>query len=119
MAAARERLRDAEQVSVASLEVPREWPAGAGFDLVVVSEVGYFLSPAGLEGLVTRIAASLTPDGVIVLCHWRHPIEGWVLDGDDVHAGFVDDRLPPLAATYQDRDVEIRVHSGDWPDPQS
>ena len=40
------------------MAAPQEWPEGA-FDLVVVSEVGYFLSPAGLDGLVGRVAASL------------------------------------------------------------
>jgi len=119
LAAARERFRDDERVAVVDLDVPHEWPQDVGFDLVVVSEVGYFMSPAGLEKLVGRIAGSLTPDGVLVLCHWRHTVEGWVLDAEDVHAGFEDPRLPQLSATYRDRDVEIRVHADDhgWPDP--
>lgn len=117
LAAAWERFRDDDRVSVGTLDAPREWPSDMTFDLVVVSEVGYFLSPADLEALVARIASSLRPEGVIVLCHWRHPVEGWVLDGEDVHAGFLDPRLPPLAASYQDNDVEIRVQAREWPDP--
>lgn len=119
LAAARERFRDDDRVSVADLDVPHDWPQDVSFDLVVISEVGYFMSPAELEQLVSHIAASLVPDGVLVLCHWRHSIEGWVLDADDVHLGFEDSRLPGLSATYRDRDVEIRVHADDhgWPDP--
>ncbi len=119
LAAARERFRDDGRVRVSDLDVPHEWPQDVAFDLVVVSEVGYFMSPAGLEQLVGRIAGSLAPDGVLVLCHWRHTVEGWVLDAEDVHAGFEDPRLPQLSATYRDRDVEIRVHAHahGWPDP--
>ena len=119
VAAADRRFQDVDHVEVLAIDVPREWPGDGLFDLVVVSEVGYFMNPLGLEQLVTRVAGSLNPDGVVVLCHWRHPIEGWVLDGDDVHAGFQDPRLPPVAASYRDRDVEILVLAPEdtWPDP--
>ena len=53
---------------------------------------------------------------MVTLCHWRHPVEGWVLDADDVHRRFTDGSLPPLQATYRDRDLEIHVHAPDWPD---
>ncbi len=119
LSAARRRFADNRRVSVADLDVPQEWAHGVGFDLIVVSEVGYFLSPVELDLLVDRIGASLTADGVLVLCHWRHRVAGWVMDAEQVHAGFEDPRLPPLGATYRDRDVEIRVHTRDdgWPDP--
>ncbi len=118
LAAARARFADQERVRVAELDVPWDWPDGR-FDLVVVSEVGYFLSPAALDALVGKIGASLAQGGVLVLCHWRHPVEGWVLDGPDVHRRFEDASLLPVAATYRDRDVEIQVHArlDGWPDP--
>ncbi|WP_104180250.1 bifunctional PIG-L family deacetylase/class I SAM-dependent methyltransferase [Arthrobacter sp. B0490] len=66
--------------------VPRDWPRGEGpFDLVVLSETGYFLSSDQLDEVIRLIRASLDDDGVLLLCHWRHPIEGWELDGDAVH----------------------------------
>ncbi len=119
VAAATRRFRDDDRVTVERLDVPADWPQDETFDLVVVSELGYFMSPGGLEALVDRIASTLGPTGVVVLCHWRHPIEGWVLDADAVHAGFESSRLPGLRATYRDDDVEIRVHARrtEWPDP--
>ena len=116
--AARRRLAGREHVTLADLDVPTTWPDDGSFDLVVVSEVGYFLSPAAVDGLVGRIASTLAIDGVVVLCHWRHPVEGWVLDADDVHRRFAEGPLPPVQATYLDRDVEIRVHADEWPDHQ-
>jgi SAM-dependent methyltransferase len=116
LAVARRRLADRDEVVLADLDVPAAWPEGR-FDLVVVSEVGYFLSPAAVDALVQRIATSLTPGGVVALCHWRHPVEGWVLDAAQVHRRFEDaDAIPPLRAEYRDRDVEIRVHADSWPD---
>lgn len=107
VAAARWRLARRTQVDVRHLDLPREWPPGT-FDLVVVSEVGYFLTPAGLDELIERIASSLTDDGVVLLCHWRHPVLGWPLSGPDVHARFrAATELPPVSAAYADRDVEI------------
>jgi SAM-dependent methyltransferase len=115
--AAAVRFQDDDRVDVAQLEVPRQWPSGR-FDLVVVSEVGYFMSAAGLERLVERVAGALTPDGVVVLCHWRHPIEGWPLDADAVRDGFQRGELHDVAARYLDRDIEILVLAGrdNWPD---
>ncbi len=119
LATARRRFAEDARVSVLELDVPQDWPQDLEPDLVVVSEVGYFLSPAELDALVDRIVTTLAPGGVVVLCHWRHQVDGWVLDADDVHRGFEDARLPPLSATYRDRDVEIRVHAEEhgWPDP--
>lgn len=113
---ARERLGD--HVDVRLLDVPSEWPEGR-FDLAVVSEVGYFLSPASLDRLVARLDACLEPTGALVLCHWRHPVEGWALDGSQVHERVAARLALPLQATYTDRDVEVRVHAADgtWPDP--
>ncbi|MFC7431628.1 MULTISPECIES: PIG-L family deacetylase [unclassified Agrococcus] len=98
-------------------DVPWTWPDGR-FDLVVVSELGYFLSPAALEALVERVAGSLSPHGAVALCHWRHPVRGWVLDADAVHAAFDVEAVPPRAASYADGDVrmELRAHRRTMPD---
>lgn len=118
---ARERLGHLPHVVVRQLEVPRGWPEGDGtLDLLVVSEVGYFLSPVDLDGTVERAAASLAPGGAVVLCHWRHPVVGWALDGAAVHRRFAETLGLPVAARYADRDVEILVLCApdDLPDPQ-
>jgi predicted TPR repeat methyltransferase len=114
LAAARRRLTHRPGVTLAAVDVSRDWPEGS-FDLVVISEVGYFLSPAALDRLVDRVAASLTADGVVVLCHWRHRVQGWVMNADEVHRRFADGPVPPLQARYTDRDAELRVHAAAWP----
>ena len=84
---ARQRLAEAPHVSLAQGSVPQDWPEGR-FDLVVVSEIGYFLQHSELRELAARTESSLTDDGVVLLCHWRHPNEGWELTGDQVHEAF-------------------------------
>ena len=88
------------------MQVPHEWPPGA-FDLVVVSETAYFLSPRELGGLVERVEACLAPSGVVLLCHWRHRVDGWVPDARGVRRAFTEDGRLLVQATYRDRDVEI------------
>ena len=65
-------------------ELPRDWPEGT-FDLVVLSEVGYYQDPDGLRELVRRSVASLEQGGTLLAVHWRHPVEDYPLTGDQVH----------------------------------
>ena len=122
VAAAQSRLGHLEGVRVERAAVPLEWPVPpeGGFDLIVLSEVGYFLSPRDLDELVTRVGDSLAADGVVVLCHWRHEVVGWPFDGPAVHQTFTRARIRPVAARYGDRDVELLVLAapGALPDPR-
>jgi SAM-dependent methyltransferase len=91
---ARERTRDLPGVRVERRAVPHEWPEGR-FDLVLLSEVGYYCGAADLADLAGRAARALTPDGVLVACHWRHAVPEYPTSGEDVHA--VLRRQPGLA----------------------
>ncbi len=93
-------------VSFEHREVTTPW-ADRAFDLVVVSEVGYFLSPRDLDRLLDVVADALADDGVVLLGHWRHEIEGWPLDGPQVHERFLADPRWTRLATYADDDVEL------------
>lgn len=66
-------------------ELPDDWPDGE-FDLIVLSELAYYWSPERLARALDRIDACTTDDAVLVVCHWRRPIEGASQSGDDVHA---------------------------------
>jgi SAM-dependent methyltransferase len=70
VAAARGRLRDYVGVDVIHGVVPDAVPDGP-FDLVVASEVLYYLAPAALEDTLDRIAAVAEPGARIVAVHWR------------------------------------------------
>lgn len=78
--AARTRLADREGVDVQQLRVPQEWPDGR-FDLIVVSEIAYYCDESGARELGRKAAASLTDDGLLLLCHWLHPVADYPLTG--------------------------------------
>jgi SAM-dependent methyltransferase len=78
---AQKRLAGFPQVNVMQQDVSREWPPGE-HDLVVFSEVGYYFEAESLRRLAAHAATSLSADGVIVTCHWRHPVADYPLTGD-------------------------------------
>lgn len=83
-ALARERLAAFPGAEVRTARLPEEWPAGP-FDLIVLSELGYYLGEADLQRLIQRCLDSLSADGALLACHWLHPILDCPLDGRQVH----------------------------------
>ncbi|MEV8252404.1 bifunctional PIG-L family deacetylase/class I SAM-dependent methyltransferase [Rhodoglobus sp. NPDC076762] len=81
---ARQRLAEYPHVSLHHVETAEEWPAGT-FDLIVLSEVGYYFDLDALDRVLARAVASLAVDGTLVACHWRHEVKEYPLSGDQVH----------------------------------
>jgi SAM-dependent methyltransferase len=79
------RTRVPPSVSLVLGAVPENWPAGT-YDLVVLSEVGYYLDAGDLELLLDLVERDLAPDGTVVACHWRHRVPDYPQTGDQVHA---------------------------------
>jgi SAM-dependent methyltransferase len=81
---ASQRNRQSPHVSVQCAVHPDQWPS-TQFDLIVLSEVGYYLSADALEESIGRIRNSLTDEGVFVACHWLAPFEEASFTGREVH----------------------------------
>jgi len=90
---------------------PAEWPSGR-WDLVVLSEVGYYLSPDDLDRTVDRVLDSLDDDGVLVTCHWRHPDDEAVTDGDTVDARIAARWPRPAIVRHVEDDFVLSVLPG-------
>ncbi|HKJ12245.1 MAG TPA: hypothetical protein VJ976_07620, partial [Ornithinimicrobium sp.] len=82
---------------------------GGPFDLVVLSEVGYFLTPTELLVTLAKARSALAADGELVLCHWQHPTIGVPLDGPLVHEQAQDSWGGPAQAHYRDPDLCIDI----------
>jgi SAM-dependent methyltransferase len=74
-------------VQFARMSVPDEFPGG-DFDLIVLSEVGYYWSMSDLLRACRLINGRLAPGGTAILVHWTAPIDDAPLTGDEVHAAF-------------------------------
>ncbi|MFT2752343.1 PIG-L family deacetylase [Clavibacter sp. Sh2088] len=109
---ARARLADAPHVRVEVRDVGADWPAGA-FDLVVMSEVGYYLDDAAFDRVLAALPDALGAAGTLVACHWRHPEGDFRRSGDEVHARLA--AVPGLhrLMRHEEDDFVLEVLSAD------
>ncbi len=116
-------------VSEMALDVARartdavEWLLGAApndipdlkFDLVVLSEVTYFLDGPELLATLRAARRQLRPRGEILIANWSAPTDDIPLDGPTAHAQAAAVFDLPLRARYHDADLTIQV----WGEPLS
>jgi 2-polyprenyl-3-methyl-5-hydroxy-6-metoxy-1,4-benzoquinol methylase len=75
LAQARRNTREQPHISFGRAMLPKDWPRGQTFDLIVFSEILYYLSPADARLVARRCAASLRPGGQVVLVNWTGPTD--------------------------------------------
>ena len=113
VAQARGRLQMFANVTFGNHRIPAQWPASdLSFDLIVVSEVCSFLQFAEIQDVARRCAASMAPDGVLVVCDWRWPFDARVTDADEAHRMFGDLALHPLVQ-HAEEDFLLSLWSND------
>jgi cyclopropane fatty-acyl-phospholipid synthase-like methyltransferase len=83
---ARARCADLPHVRFAQRQVPHAFPPG-NWELIVVSEVGYYLSWHDLTRFQQQVLAALDEGGDVVLVHWTGATD-YPLTGDEVHESF-------------------------------
>lgn len=83
---ARERLAKEKHVQTKKMRVPDTFPNDQ-FDLILLSEVGYYWSWEDLARAQQQMLATLLPGGHLLLVHWILPTN-YPLTGDDVHEAF-------------------------------
>lgn len=105
LAAARDNCAGLEHVEIRRLHVPAEWPPG-NFDLIVLSEMLYFLGPEDLAVTARLAAASLAPGGVALLVNWTGPTNS-PCTGDEAAQRFMD--AAGLTPALQQREAQYRL----------
>lgn len=110
--AARGRTRELSHVEIRVATLPGDWPAGR-HDLVVLSELGYYLDRTDAADLAGRAAGGAD---TLLAVHWRPQVGDYPLAGDDVHellaAAARTAGLTHLAG-YRDDDLVADVWSTD------
>jgi SAM-dependent methyltransferase len=109
---ARTRLASVDNVRVHHSRMPRDWPTGR-FDLVVISELGYYLSDDELRQVAQACRASLAGGGTLVACHWRHWEPDMLHRAQDVHAELHRGSELLAASHYEDDDFLLDVWTTD------
>lgn len=110
---ARARLAGRDNVEFRLATLPAAWPEGE-FELVVVSEVAYYWAGADLDRGLTAAVASLSTDGHLVACHWRHPVAEYPRTGDEVHDALAARSELVRLARHEEQDfvLEVYAHPG-------
>ena len=88
--------------------IPQDLPSER-FDLIVVSEILYYLAPDALTEVIAWLNSALTDNGVILACHWRYPIDGFQLTGETVHDSLQQQLHYPQQSHVIDQDFLLTI----------
>lgn len=110
VALARTRLSLFDHAEVRQSRLPGEWPEEK-FDLIVISEIGYYLDADDLKRLILLAEQSLTADGQLLACHWRPPIDGCPLNARQVHDLLHEHLHLPRLVLHQEADFLLELWS--------
>jgi len=97
-----------KQVTLRRASVDDSWPPGP-FDLLVLSEVGYYLTPNTLRDVLDRECPRLASSATVIASHWRHLVDDYLMSGDDVNEVVAATSGLHLIGSYRDADVTIDV----------
>lgn len=97
-----------ENVRVELGWVPADWPTGM-FDLVVLSELMYYLSAADRHQVIELATASLADEGHLLTVNWRHPFPEAAVHGDAVKAELRTHLDLQLLVDHTENDFTLQV----------
>ncbi|MGH3085829.1 MAG: class I SAM-dependent DNA methyltransferase [Rubrobacteraceae bacterium] len=98
---AKSRLEDHQNVVVERRTLPEEMPEGR-FDLILASEVLYYLTEPEMLETLGLFEDALSPGGTLIAVHWRKETKTYPLQGDEVHELLLEHtRLIPTASAVE------------------
>jgi 2-polyprenyl-3-methyl-5-hydroxy-6-metoxy-1,4-benzoquinol methylase len=95
-------------VSFKNLQVPAAWPAGQNFDLIVCSEVLYFLSPRDISRLAGQACESVVSGGLVLLVNYTEPVDE-PCSGQQAAKTFIQATHAHFAVRQQIRQDKFRI----------
>ncbi|GAB3643140.1 class I SAM-dependent DNA methyltransferase [Spirosoma arcticum] len=85
---ARQRLVSYNHVTIGQMSIPAQFPDDR-YDLILLSEVGYYLMEADLQRARQHMLDRLNSGGQLLLVHWTPVVPDYPLTGDQVHEQFM------------------------------
>jgi SAM-dependent methyltransferase len=104
---ARRRCADLAGVRFEQMFVPDEWPDGV-FELILLSEVVYYLSREDVGRLAAQVTRSLPKGGSVILVHWTGETN-YPLSGDEAAALFIKRMGSTCVVEREDRYLQFRL----------
>jgi hypothetical protein len=104
---ARRRCAALSNVRIERMFVPGQWPNGV-FDLILLSEIVYYLCAEDVAGLAARVLRSLAVEGDVALVHWTGETD-YPLSGDEAAELFIESMGQSVRVQRRDRSVAFRL----------
>jgi len=86
---AKNRCENSSNVRLQIMQIPNKFPDET-FDLILISEVGYYLAPEDWQTAMKKTFAHLAAGGQMVLVHWTPLVHDYPQTGDAVHDSFAE-----------------------------
>jgi 2-polyprenyl-3-methyl-5-hydroxy-6-metoxy-1,4-benzoquinol methylase len=107
LAIARRRCADRPNVEFRQLQLPDHLPDGR-FDLIILSEVGYYWTMKDLSVFTKWLQGALRPSGLCALVHWTGETD-YPLTADQVHDYVGQAVRPDLQQRFSKREALYRL----------
>jgi len=105
---ARKRCINLPQVRFEQMQIPQQFPTEQ-FDLILFSEVGYYLTLEDLHKTKDQIIDRLLRGGFLLMVHYRFPVESFILNGEIVNDTFIKESAPFLKHLGDPRQKNFRL----------
>ncbi len=102
------RCKKLKNVSFEKISFPKELPNDQ-FDLIMISEVAYYLSLADWELAMTRLYAIMQPTANVVLVNWLPEVHDYPQTGDEVHESFAKFMEDKMTNVFNSRAENYRI----------
>ncbi|NUU04213.1 SAM-dependent methyltransferase [Herbaspirillum robiniae] len=105
----KERVSAHYHVQISRESLPEQWPSGGepAFELIVLSELCYYLDHEQLRLTVSLSVGSLLPLGHLLACHWKRPFDDRQKDTAAIHTSFAAHAELRACAHYEDEEFRL------------
>jgi protein-L-isoaspartate O-methyltransferase len=103
---AQRRCEHLANVHVHCASLPERMPV-AGFDLIVLSEIGYYFAPDDWKRLSFPLIESMPKGGTLLAAHWLGHSRDHSMNGDQVHE--ILQSLPNIQREHSERHERFRI----------
>ena len=105
---ARERCAAMPNIAFAQARVPAEWPAIGRYDLILLSEVVYYLDRDDVAALAAKVGSVAAEGADVVLVHWLG-LTDYPLTGDEAAECFISRSIGSARILHQSRTEGYRL----------
>lgn len=105
---AKTRCKNLPHITFKKMNFPQEFPEEI-FNLILISEVGYYLAPEDWEAATEKIFAHLDDKAQVALVHWLPKVHDYPQTGDEVHDIFERFASSRMRSIYKMRSENYRI----------